>query len=123
MAKTVSSETEEEESGRGLLAPMTAAPLEVDVDNQDPRRQEIRQWLAEHPSPSGRQLAQAHLVAPHWPEPWGRGADVEYQLLIDDELSRAQIQRPINPIGIGGLAPPSSTPVPRHSRNGGCPVS
>jgi alkylation response protein AidB-like acyl-CoA dehydrogenase len=105
MAKTVSSETEEEESGRGLLAPMTAAPLEVDVDNQDPRRQEIRQWLVEHPSPSGRQLAQAHLVAPHWPEPWGRGADVEYQLLIDDELNRAQVQRPINPIGIGWAGP------------------
>ena len=105
MAKAVPNETDEEQSGRGLLAPMTAAPLEVDVDVHDPRRQEIRQWLVEHPSPSGRQLAQAGLVAPHWPAPWGRGADVEYQLLIDDELSRAKVQRPINPIGIGWAGP------------------
>jgi alkylation response protein AidB-like acyl-CoA dehydrogenase len=105
VAKVVSNETDETQSGRGLLAPMTAAPLEVDVDSQDPRRQEMRQWLVEHPSPSGHQLAQAGLVAPHWPEPWGRGADVEYQLLIDDELSRAKVQRPINPIGIGWAGP------------------
>ena len=105
MAKVVPNETDEEQSGRGLLAPMTAAPLEVDVDVDDPRRQEIRQWLVEHPNPSGRQLAQAGLVAPHWPAPWGRGADVEYQLLIDDELSRAKVQRPINPIGIGWAGP------------------
>jgi alkylation response protein AidB-like acyl-CoA dehydrogenase len=47
----------------------------------------------------------ARLVAPHWPEPWGRGASVEYQLLIDDELTRAKVQRPINPIGIGWAGP------------------
>ena len=105
MAKIVMHETDQEQSGRGLLAPMTAAPLDNDVDEADPRRRELRQWLAEHPSPSGRQLAAARLVAPHWPEPWGRAADVEYQLLIDDELSRARVQRPINPIGIGWAGP------------------
>ena len=104
MAKIMSNETDEQ-SGRGLLAPMTAAPLDVEVNDADPRRLEIRRWLADNPSPSGRQLAQARLVAPHWPEPWGRGADVEYQLLIDDELNRAQVQRPINPIGIGWAGP------------------
>ena len=55
--------------------------------DDDPRRPEVRAWLAEHPSPSGRQLAEAGLVAPHWPAPWGRGADPVHQLVIDDELA------------------------------------
>ena len=93
--------------GRGLLAPMTDATAVADdqYDDRDPRRREIRSWLREHPNPTGADLAQAGLVAPHWPAPWGRGADVEYQLLIDDELRRAQVQRPINPIGIGWAGP------------------
>ena len=91
--------------GRGLLAPMTvAAPVEV-ADESDPRRQELRVWLSAHSRPSGRDLAEAGLVAPHWPAPWGRGASVEYQLLIDDELNGAGVQRPINPIGIGWAGP------------------
>ena len=93
------------EEGRGLLAPMTALPQDDDVDQSDPRRVEIREWIERHPNPSGKDLAQAGLVAPHWPEPWGRGASVEDQLIIDDELSRAHVQRPINPIGIGWAGP------------------
>jgi alkylation response protein AidB-like acyl-CoA dehydrogenase len=99
------STTTKQTEGRGLLAPMTAPALDEDVDHDDPRRLEIRQWLAEHPHPSGRELADAGLVAPHWPQPWGRGASVEEQLLIDDELSRAGVTRPINPIGIGWAGP------------------
>jgi len=30
----------------------------------DPRRLEVRAWLAEHPRPSGRQLAEAGYAAP-----------------------------------------------------------
>ncbi|HET9731541.1 MAG TPA: acyl-CoA dehydrogenase family protein [Acidimicrobiales bacterium] len=71
----------------------------------DPRRAEIRAWLEEHPSPTGRQLADAGLVAPHWPEPWGRDADPILQLIIDDELRRAGVARPTNPIGIGWAGP------------------
>jgi len=96
---------EELRNGRGLLAPVTPEMLDEDVDNLDPRRLELRAWLAEHPTPSGVDLAEAGLVAPHWPEPWGRNASVEYQLLIDDELSRAHVQKPINPIGIGWAGP------------------
>jgi alkylation response protein AidB-like acyl-CoA dehydrogenase len=84
---------------------MTALPQENDVDRDDPRRVEIRAWLEQHPHPSGRDLADAGLVAPHWPAPWGRGANAEEQLLIDDELSRANVARPINPIGIGWAGP------------------
>ena len=91
--------------GRGLLAPMTISGPSEDIDLDDPRRLELREWLSRHPNPSGRDLADAALVAPHWPEPWGRGADVDLQLLIDDELRRANVQRPVNPIGIGWAGP------------------
>jgi alkylation response protein AidB-like acyl-CoA dehydrogenase len=65
----------------------------------------LRSWLREHPHPSGRELAEAGLVAPSLPEPWGRNASVDYQLLIDEELAAAGITRPINPIGIGWAGP------------------
>jgi alkylation response protein AidB-like acyl-CoA dehydrogenase len=80
----------------------------VDFDlppDDDPRRLAVRTWLAEHPSPTGRQLAEAGLVAPHWPEPYGQGADPIDQLVIDDELRRAGVRRPVNPIGIGWAGP------------------
>lgn len=100
----MASRIEELDEGRGLLAPMTGS-LESDMDELDPRRVELRQWLVEHPDPSGKELAEAKLVAPSWPEPWGLNASVEYQLLIDDELRRAHVSKPINPIGIGWAGP------------------
>ncbi|MFI5034908.1 MAG: acyl-CoA dehydrogenase family protein [Acidimicrobiales bacterium] len=99
--------TDEAVAGRGLLAAVTAPALDTDaeVNDADPRRIEIRRWLADHPNPSGRTLADAGLVAPHWPAPWGRGAKPAYQLVIDEELGRAGVARPINPIGIGWAGP------------------
>jgi alkylation response protein AidB-like acyl-CoA dehydrogenase len=71
----------------------------------DPRRAAVRAWLAEHPKPTGRELAEAGYVVPHWPRPWGIDADPIEQLLIDDELTRAGVRRPENPIGIGWAGP------------------
>ena len=71
----------------------------------DPRRLEIRQWISDHPRPSGRELADAGLIAPHWPQPYGRGADAMTQLIIDDELRAGGITRPSNPIGVGWAGP------------------
>jgi alkylation response protein AidB-like acyl-CoA dehydrogenase len=71
----------------------------------DPRRIEVRAWLDAHPSPSGRVLAEAGYVAPHWPRPWGLDADPIHQLIIDDELRRAKVRRPDNMIGIGWAGP------------------
>ncbi|MFM2183516.1 MAG: hypothetical protein RJB61_1810, partial [Actinomycetota bacterium] len=71
----------------------------------DPRRVAVREWLDRHPRPSGRQLAEAGYVAPHWPSPWGLDADPVHQLVIDDELARAGVRRPVNPIGIGWAGP------------------
>jgi len=80
----------------------------MDVDlppEDDPRRAEVRRWLEEHPNPSGRDLAEGRYVVPHWPPPWGMDAEPELQLIIDDELRRAGVRRPINPIGIGHCGP------------------
>jgi alkylation response protein AidB-like acyl-CoA dehydrogenase len=73
--------------------------------DDDPRRAAVRAWLAEHPSPSGRELAEAGYVVPHWPAPWGLDADPIHQLVIDDELALAAVRRPMNPIGIGWAGP------------------
>ena len=73
--------------------------------DDDPRRLSIREWLAEHRAPTGRQLAEAGYVAPHWPAPYGIDADPVHQLIIDDELARAGVHRPSNPIGIGWAGP------------------
>jgi alkylation response protein AidB-like acyl-CoA dehydrogenase len=71
----------------------------------DPRRLEVRAWLADHPSPSGRELAEAGYVVPHWPRPWGLDADPLLQIVIDEELAAAGVHRPPNQIGIGWAGP------------------
>jgi alkylation response protein AidB-like acyl-CoA dehydrogenase len=80
----------------------------VDIDlpaEDDPRRVAVRQWLTDHPSPSPAALVAAGYVVPHWPRPWGLDAEPELQLIIDDELKRAGVARPMNPIGIGHCGP------------------
>jgi alkylation response protein AidB-like acyl-CoA dehydrogenase len=74
-------------------------------DSDDPRRVAVREWLNGHPNPTNRQLAETGYVAPQWPAPWGLGADPIHQLIIDDELSKAGVRRPVNPIGIGWAGP------------------
>jgi len=71
------------------------------------------------PPPDAVQLAEAGLVAPHLPKPWGLGADANHQLLIDDELKRANLSTH-QPIGIGG-GRRSSSPAPRNNSGAGCP--
>ncbi len=73
--------------------------------DEHPARTTLRRWLASHPDPTPRSLAESGYVAPHWPEPWGLGADPESQLVIDDELRRAGVRRPFNQIGIGWAGP------------------
>ncbi len=68
-------------------------------------RARVRDWISDHPDPSGRELAEAGYVVPHWPPPWGLDADPLEQLVIDHELAAAGIGRPSNPIGIGWAAP------------------
>mgnify|MGYP001219791836 FL=1 len=71
----------------------------------DPRRIEIRNWISKNPNPSNQELVDAGYVVPHWPEPWGISAKPMHQLIIEEELRKARISRPANPIGIGWAGP------------------
>jgi alkylation response protein AidB-like acyl-CoA dehydrogenase len=80
----------------------------VDIDlprEDDPRRLSVRRWFEEHPQPTPADLVEAGFVVPHWPPPWGLDAEPELQLIVDDELKRAGVARPTNPIGIGHCGP------------------
>ena len=80
--------------------------MDIDLPSEDdPRRVEVRRWFEEHPQPSAADLVGAGYVVPHWPRPWGLDAEPELQLIIDDELRRAGVARPLNPIGIGHCGP------------------
>jgi 3-oxochol-4-en-24-oyl-CoA dehydrogenase len=50
-------------------------------------------------------LAETGLLAPHWPPPYGRGADPRTQLVIDEELDAAGVTRP--DLAIGAWAAPT----------------
>lgn len=78
---------------------------QVPVDDDDPRRVAVRDWLTEHPNPSPRDLADAGLIMPHWPAPWGQDADPMTQLIIEDELQRAGVKVPLNPNGLLFVGP------------------
>ena len=71
----------------------------------DERRRAVRAFLAEHPKPTGAQLGEAGYMVPHWPRPWGLGADPIHQLIIDEEFRRAGVARGYNPIGLGWAGP------------------
>ena len=57
---------------------------------------------AAHRAPAGRGRA---TWRPHWAPPYGLDADPITQLLIDEELRRGGVRRPVNPIGIGWAGP------------------
>lgn len=77
--------------------------LRVDLDSVDHLRPEIAAAVAAVAAlpEADRQvaLADAGLLAPHWPRPYGRGADPAEQLLIDAELTAAGVARPDLVIG------------------------
>ena len=83
--------------------------MDFDLPSEDdPRRAEIRAWLADHPDPSNAQLHEAGYIVPHWPRPHGLDADPIHQLIIDDELRRAGVSKTsssTNAIGVGWAAP------------------
>jgi alkylation response protein AidB-like acyl-CoA dehydrogenase len=48
-------------------------------------------------------LVETGLLQPHWPAPWGRGADPLDQLVIDEELAAAGVGRPHLAVGAWAL--------------------
>jgi 3-oxochol-4-en-24-oyl-CoA dehydrogenase len=77
--------------------------LGIDLSDVADLRPEIADAVAEVAAlaPDERQakLAEAGLLAPHWPAPHGRGAGPAEQLLIDQELASAGVARPDLVIG------------------------
>lgn len=74
-----------------------------DLDEVEGRRAEIAAAVAEIAElPAEKRqvgLAEAGLQAPHWPKPYGRAASPAEQLLIDQELAAAGVERPDLVIG------------------------
>ena len=73
----------------------------------EPLREEIRTVVAEVGGAPGADqraaLAEAGLIMPHWPPPWGRGASPLEQLVIDEELAAAAVVRPHLAVGAWAL--------------------
>ena len=70
-------------------------------------RQEIRAVVAEVAATGEADrrdaFAEAGLIMPHWPAPWGRGASPLEQLVIDEELAAAGVPRPHLAVGAWAL--------------------
>lgn len=110
---------------RGLLADPEAAAarltaravagtrrrVELDLEGRDDAvRAEVRataERIAAETDPAARRalLVETGYLTPHWPEPAGLGADPVLQLVIDQELARAGVDRP--DIVIAGWALPT----------------
>ena len=75
-----------------------AFPVEVES-----RRAEIRATAEDiaalPPGGQRERLSSTGFLAPHWPEPHGLGAQAPLQLLVDEELGRAGVERPDLVIG------------------------
>ncbi|MFJ1764270.1 acyl-CoA dehydrogenase family protein [Amycolatopsis sp. NPDC088138] len=77
----------------------TERTLGVDVGDDVSLRDEVAR-IASLPEAGQRvALADAGLLTPHWPAPFGRGADAAAQLRIDGALAAAGIHRPDLVIG------------------------
>jgi alkylation response protein AidB-like acyl-CoA dehydrogenase len=109
---------------RGLLADADAAAarltdratagvrrtLDVDLGGRDDEvRPDVRataERIAALPAEERRAaLVETGFLTPHWPPPYGRGADAVTQLVIDQELARVGVARP--DIVIAGWALPT----------------
>jgi alkylation response protein AidB-like acyl-CoA dehydrogenase len=77
--------------------------LHIDLESVDHLRPEIAAALADVAAlPVDKRqvaLAEAGLLAPHWPKPYGRDASPAEQLLIDQQMAAAGIDRPDLVIG------------------------
>jgi alkylation response protein AidB-like acyl-CoA dehydrogenase len=63
-------------------------------------RSDIAGW-SDLDAPALRQeMIRTGLLVPHWPPPWGRGADAVEQVVIEQELAAAGVERP--DLSIGG---------------------
>jgi alkylation response protein AidB-like acyl-CoA dehydrogenase len=84
--------------------------VEVDLGGRDeavrPEVRAVAEELGALPEEERRAaLVETCYLTPHWPAPYGLGADAVTQIVIDDELTRAGVSRP--DIVIAGWALPT----------------
>ena len=84
--------------------------VHIDLDEaEDDARAEVRaeaERIGALPEEERRAaLAESGFLTPHWPAPHGLGADPVHQLVIDEELDRAGVERP--DLKIGAWAAPT----------------
>ena len=84
--------------------------LDADLpEGADRLREELAPVVAEVAAAEGDErrarLVDAGLVAPHWPRPWGRDATAVEQVVLDEVMAAAGVDRPH--IGIGAWALPA----------------
>jgi alkylation response protein AidB-like acyl-CoA dehydrogenase len=77
----------------------TERTLGVDVGDDASLRDEVARIAALPEAGQRVALADAGLLTPHWPVPFGRGADAALQLRIDAFLAEAGVRRPDLVIG------------------------
>jgi len=97
---------------RGVVADLALAgvrrELRLDLgEGTDALRTEVRELLAGLTEAPDRNIAiaDAGLLVPHWPKPWGRDAGAVEQLVIDEEFAAAGVRR--HDLIIGGWAAPT----------------
>ena len=87
----------------GLTRDGVRRELRIDLESVAGMRPEISAAVAEVAAHSAEKrrvaLAESGLLAPHWPKPYGRNATPAEQLLIDQELAAAGVERPDLVIG------------------------
>jgi alkylation response protein AidB-like acyl-CoA dehydrogenase len=80
-----------------------AADLPVEADALRDELHTLVQEIAAIGEDRRAALAEAGLIMPHWPAPWGRGASPLEQLVIDEELAAAGVTRPHLAVGAWAL--------------------
>ncbi len=75
-------------------------PPEADAIRAEVRAEAERVGAIGDPAAQRKALIESGLMVPHWPRPWGREAGAVEQLVIDEELKRANVKVP--PLGITG---------------------
>ena len=96
--------------------------LHIDLDSaDDDQRDEVRaraRRIADLPADEQRaELAGSGYLTPHWPTPYGLGADPVHQLVIDEELAAAGVTGPTCASVVGPLRRSSGT-APTSSVSG-----
>jgi alkylation response protein AidB-like acyl-CoA dehydrogenase len=88
-------------AARGVTREVTLdLPAEADTIRADVRAEAERIASLSDPTEQRKALIDSGLMVPHWPRPWGREAGAVEQLVIDEELKRANVKVP--PLGITG---------------------